>query len=882
MQTSFSARRLARHFLALVFAACATTFSVLWILQMRYSTPRPGFLSYEYSATTGAMKVGEVLPGSPADQAGLRSGDRIVAIDGQRLSNLRPFYDAIIVGRKQVIELTVEQPGSAGQRQLRLVVSGGKRVPKRTLRLEDLLGLPIDYYPVGFLLVGVTVLLLRPDDRNAWLLALLFGGFVAVAPLFEGNIPPPLRGFAVFYKIVMSWSSLALFYYFFAVFPASSPIDRKIPWLKNLFLAGAIITTVPIGLRCLVAGGTLPLYLDLHWPGANVIRWVLALQEGLPSPASQRWPSPGWVFFGSFLGAMALGLTSLVSNNFLSPDAQVRRKAHVMVWGTFIGVAPTCLVASIAFVGGFGNIPLAWWQVSVLFLSFVWPLSFAYAVVKHRVLEIPVLLKRSARYLLAQRGFTILLLVLWVAAIRLFTYAVSGLVGTFSDTVLVLGLLFGVGLVWLSAPAVKRATERIDRAFFRSAYDARQILESLVEETRTVTSREELAVLLGGEIKQALHPMFAAVYLADSEGQLRVYPDASPTKFQPLPSRMPLIEELARRKEPWQISDNDPRERGLSDNLAIFAPHHPECLVPILMRGGTLTGLLVLGAKLSEESYSREDQRLLSAAAAQAGVTLENMRLAEDMAARIEAERRMARDMEIAKQVQARLFPQKSPPLDTLEYAGRCIQARDVGGDYYDFLNLGKGRMGIVLADIVGKGIPGALLMANLQADVRSQCAIASQDLPQFLKSVNQSFFESTDDGRYATLFFGDYQDSARRLRFANCGHNPPLLVHPNGMTERLTATATVLGLFEEWESSLGDVQIASGDVLVIYTDGVTEADNAEGEEFGESRLLEIVRHHLTVPVPLILDAILRGALEFSGGEGKMRDDLTLVVARGR
>jgi serine phosphatase RsbU (regulator of sigma subunit) len=258
------------------------------------------------------------------------------------------------------------------------------------------------------------------------------------------------------------------------------------------------------------------------------------------------------------------------------------------------------------------------------------------------------------------------------------------------------------------------------------------------------------------------------------------------------------------------------------------------------------------------------------------------MRLAEDMAERIEAERRIARDMEIAKQVQARLFPQKLPSVETLEYAGRCIQARDVGGDYYDFLKLGAGRMGIVLADIVGKGIAGALLVANLQADVRSQCAIASQDLWQFLKSVNQSFFESTDEGRYATLFFGDYQDSTRHLRYANCGHNPPLLVHSNGIAERLTATATVLGLFEDWESSLGDVRITSGDVLVIYTDGITEANNSEGQEFGESRLLETIRCHLAVPVPRILDAILTATLEFSGGEGKMTDDLTLVVARGR
>jgi hypothetical protein len=206
--------------------------------------------------------------------------------------------------------------------------------------------------------------------------------------------------------------------------------------------------------------------------------------------------------FGRIAGnpeAMALGLTSLVSNNFLSADARVRRKAHFMEWGTVIGVVPICLAGAIAFGGGFTKLPLALWQVSVLFLSFVWPLSFAYAVVRHRVPEIPVLVKRSARYLLAQRGFTILLLVLWLAAIRLFTFAVSGLVGTFSNAVLVLGLVVGVGLVWFSAPAVNQATERIDRALFRSAYDARQLLESLVGETRTVTSREELAALLGGD-----------------------------------------------------------------------------------------------------------------------------------------------------------------------------------------------------------------------------------------------------------------------------------------------------------------------------------------------------------------------------------------------
>lgn len=881
MQSSFSARRLVPYFLAILFAALAATYSILWVTHLKFARPQPGFTNYEYSAAARSLRVGAVLAESPAEQAGLRPGDHIVAIDGQKLESLRPFYESIIIGRKDIVELTVHDPSSpAGLRQLQLRLHSVKPAPKRTTRLEDLLGVPIGYYPLGFLVVGFGVLMLRPDDRNAWLLALLFGGFVAGGPLFEGAIPPSLRGFAVFYKIITCWSSVALFYYFFAVFPSPSPLDRKLPWLKYVLLAAAIITTVPIGFRCLIADGSLPLYIDDHWPGTTMLTWLLAAQTGLPSPASYRWPSPGFVFFGFFLGATTLGLVSLISNNFLSGDAQVRRKAHVMAWGTVIGVVPVTLVIGATIMGGPVRVPLVLWQACVLLLSSVWPLSFAYAVVKHRVLEIPVLLKRSARYLLVQRGFTILLLALWLAAIRLFTFAVSGLVGTFSNAVLTLSLVFGIGLVWISAPLVKRGTQRIDRAFFRSAYDARQILESLVEETRMVRSREELAVLLGGKIKQALHPDLVAVYLSDSDGQLRVYPDASPTKFQPLPSGTPLLGELARRKEPWEISDLAARLSMPNSGLSIFAPHHPECLVPILMRDGSLTGLLVLGTRLSEEPYSREDKRLLSAVAAQAGTTLENMRLAEDMAERMEAERRIARDMEIAKQVQARLFPQKSPPLQTLEYAGRCIQARDVGGDYYDFLNLGAGRMGFVLADIVGKGISGALLMANLQADVRSQCAIASQNLPQFLKSVNQSFYESTDEGSYATLFFGDYQDSTRWLRFANCGHNPPFLVRSNGTTERLPATATVLGLFEQWESSICEVEIASGDLLVIYTDGVTEANNSSGEEFGENRLLETIRDHLAVPVHLILDAILTAALEFSGGE--MRDDLTLVVARGR
>ena len=159
------------------------------------------------------------------------------------------------------------------------------------------------------------------------------------------------------------------------------------------------------------------------------------------------------------------------------------------------------------------------------------------------------------------------------------------------------------------------------------------------------------------------------------------------------------------------------------------------------------------------------------------------------IAEKLESERRATQELEIAKQVQARLFPQKLPPLETLEYAGACLQARQVGGDYHDFLDLGRKRFGLVIADISGKGMPAALLMANLQANLRSQCASAVDEPERSLRSVNKLFFEKTNESAYTTLFFPEYDDQTRQLRYANCGHLAALLVRRDGALERLDST---------------------------------------------------------------------------------------------
>jgi serine phosphatase RsbU (regulator of sigma subunit) len=255
---------------------------------------------------------------------------------------------------------------------------------------------------------------------------------------------------------------------------------------------------------------------------------------------------------------------------------------------------------------------------------------------------------------------------------------------------------------------------------------------------------------------------------------------------------------------------------------------------------------------------------------------IEAQRRAE--AQKLESERRAAHELEIAKEVQLRLFPQTLPLLASLDYAGACIQARQVGGDYYDFLTLGSGRLGLVLGDISGKGIAAALLMANLQANLRTQYAVALDEPERFLRSVNDLFYQNSAENAYASLFFGEYDDRSCRLRYANCGHLSPLLLRANGSLERLDSTCMVLGLFKEWDCLFGNCRLCEGDTLLLYTDGITESPDTAGEEFGEERLIEALQRHANLPSQQMLSAIVAEVQRFSPQE--QFDDITLIVAK--
>jgi sigma-B regulation protein RsbU (phosphoserine phosphatase) len=254
----------------------------------------------------------------------------------------------------------------------------------------------------------------------------------------------------------------------------------------------------------------------------------------------------------------------------------------------------------------------------------------------------------------------------------------------------------------------------------------------------------------------------------------------------------------------------------------------------------------------------------------------------------VKEQRAQAREVADASSAQARLMPQSLPPMRGLELAGACRAARGVGGDYYDFLPLGERELGIALGDVSGKGMFAGLLAANLQARVQSIASRFGSNIKELMGEINRLMYSCIDSNRYATLFFGLYDDNTRSLTYVNAGHNPPLLFRPKPSdpsdrqtysVRRLEATGTVVGMLPNALYEQRTVALEPGDILIAFTDGLTEARNAAAEEFGETRVESAVAQFAGSAAVPLCGHVLDEVRKFSGGT-PAHDDLTLIVAK--
>jgi len=289
-----------------------------------------------------------------------------------------------------------------------------------------------------------------------------------------------------------------------------------------------------------------------------------------------------------------------------------------------------------------------------------------------------------------------------------------------------------------------------------------------------------------------------------------------------------------------------------------------------------LLGILLLGPPNGREEYTAEEKDLLSSAADVFGLMLENGRLT----ARALEQEKLRRDLALAAEVQRRLLPPQPPSSDAVALTAFTLPARSVGGDYYDFLDLGRERIAVAIADVSGKGIAAALVMSVVQASLRVMAGKGELPLSELATQMNRFLYQSTGANKYATFFYAQIEDRGRRLRYVNAGHNPPCLVRCAGQGVEiieLSTGGTVLGLFPELAYTDAEIGLRSGDLLVAFTDGVTEALNAAGDEFGEDRLKNLLRSAAGTSADAV-SARLSAQMREWIGEAEQYDDLTFVV----
>ncbi len=558
---------LSRRTLAIAFGILLTAYSVSWMYLVRQESEIFIGIDTEFRPICECLLIRSVTRSSPAEVAGLRAEDRIRAIDGRPLDRFEPFLDLRRYGRPgQRVALRVEREGATRDVSLQLVARAGLPPtvqlgpwsnPGAVMQLvEEILA----FYPIPFLIVALVVLLQRPEDPHAWLLALLLAGFIAGAGVaeFEYRVPGWLRGPLLAFSMLLSVPLPAVCYAFFAGFPAHAPLDRRLPWLKTAALAGGYAIAAVMALGALAWGGTYALF----WLSERFTAWSSLV---------------GIVLLIYNAGFFALAVVCLVQNAFGPPD--VRRKTRVILFGLLVGLTPITILQSMLGATG-ARIqtfpPWAW--VSSVLLLFAIPLSLGYAVVKHRAMEIPVLLRRSARYLLVRRGLVTVAVLLGIVVTLGFArlFDSLGVTGAIDRTRggLLIGSIFG-GLMVLAGRRIwQPALNRLDRAFFRGAYDARQLLMTLAEQTRTATDRTTLAEMIDHAVLQALHPQSLLVFLrAGDDWTLEA---AQHENLSGAAARLPIspdqLVELVRRGRPLLI---DPAQLAPGEDWATLAALGP-------------------------------------------------------------------------------------------------------------------------------------------------------------------------------------------------------------------------------------------------------------------------------------------------------------------
>jgi sigma-B regulation protein RsbU (phosphoserine phosphatase) len=854
-----------------LYTLLATLFAITLLYQVRYL---PDFVHREarnfpfFFVESGSHRVFMVTP--ETSRLGIHNGDQLLAVNGVPYTGTGVLGRAFLTTEPAIpLEMTIAPANAPGGGQRTVVLPVTKaRFNSWDISSDLVIGFLL---PAVSLLLGFWVALRRPRDPLAWILLALMLSFPHILQTFiVYGWPPGWREAAVLYETILESAFpiiIFLFGRFFPEpFPSSSGYDlmwRALQWLCALPFAILSLASIVVTVG-----------------GLSDYRSVSGLQR-LLAPLNPVGQVLSFILIGSFFAAMGIKLRLTQS-----PDA--KRRLRFLYWGAIAAFTPAIVPTLYARLQGkTPNEMFPAWFIAIILVPLVlFPLTLTYVIVVQKAMGVGVALRQGLQYTLARSGIR----VLQMLAIGTVIVAGTTMAGNASHDRLQKTIVILVGIT--AYFTIRRLGDGlrtwVDRRFFRESYDAEHVLTELSEQVRFIIEPRSLLETVAGRISETLHVPQVAVLLGGS-GFYRpsfAMGYASPPAVS-FPSKSGTALVLKSQKEPARVFLNDRdswvyREEGIGDEeRGELATLQSELLLPLAVRD-KLLGFISLGPKRSEEPYTGSDVRLLKSVAAQTGLAPENANLLKTIADEMAQRERLNREVEIAREVQERLFPQKLPAIAGLDYAGHCRPALGVGGDYYDFLALPKGNLGIAIGDVSGKGIAAALMMASLQASLRSEATRAPENLAAAVANINHLVFEASSSNRYATFFYGQYDPVQGTFNFVNAGHNPPMIFHRTDgdlTVTRLEPGGTVVGLLEDARYEQGSVRLRPGDVLVAFTDGISEAMNLEDEEWGEDRLIESIRECRSSTAQELLDCIFGAATRFAGA-APQHDDMTLVVIR--
>ncbi len=806
-----------------------------------------------------------------AKAAGLAEGDRLIQFDGGPVPGSASTMHAVAghrVGDR--VQVRVERSGQTIETAVTIPPFQTAPTSWSTWAFTLIVQLVTPWLCI---LLGFFVVFLRPRDRLAWMLLGLLLSFSQLAVgdavvSWVARFDSESRSLSIGFN-QLSIGLWPLFMMLFGIyFPDRVESQR---WHKPLL---RFIGIPVLLLACAVATISVAQAYDV-----NALPWLAAVLDKL-----QRY---FWIISFPATGSFFANIATK-AGQAKAPD--IKRRLRLLYIGSTISLTPIFLVVLATVTRGksFNTLP-SWIWISALLLLLIFPLTLAYVIVVQRAMDVRMVIRQGLQYALATRAILVIRGIAVAAVFFGVLYAINDPSARRPQRVQ--WVAYGVIFVVLSGRIAGKLKTWVDKKFFREAVDAERILGELGEQVRTIVETKPLLQKVSETIASAMHVSHVTALLQQGGSLQPAYAlgyggDLPAVSFL---SDGPTSTHLQKAREALRYYADDPESWAKTDPA--MESERPkldaldtQLLLP-LRAGGKMLGILSLGPKRSEEPYTSTDVKLLETVALQTSLALENTRLTAAVASEVAQRERLNRELEIAREVQERLFPQSGPKTPGLDYAGKCRPAASIGGDYYDFFETqgeaGKPakHLGIAIGDISGKGIPAALLMASLQASLRGLTIGVPSLLASLMENLNKLVFDTSPSNRYATFFYSQYDPVTCKLSFVNGGHNPPIVIHKSGDVERLEIGGPVVGLFGPAKYEQSEITLAAGDTIILFTDGVSEAMNNEDEEFGEDRLIATVLAHPDLPPKEVIEKILEACDVFADG-APQHDDMTALVIR--